>query len=117
MLQIKNGFLRQMRQTPGHKLAKNLAGRFEGENAENYFRFLTDPGIELTNNGTEREIRHTVIDHRITQGTRGQAGMRWCERIWTTIATCKKHKGNVFEFIHQSLRAHRTENLYPENKV
>jgi hypothetical protein len=73
-----------------------LARRFEGGNAENYFRFLTDPGIEPTNNGTEREIRHTVIDRRITQGTRGQSGMRWCERIWTTVATCKKQKRNVF---------------------
>ncbi|MFH0832290.1 MAG: IS66 family transposase [Candidatus Aenigmatarchaeota archaeon] len=114
MRQIKNGFLRQMRQPPDHKLAKKLARRFKGENAENYFRFLTDPGIEPTNNGTEREIRHTVIDRRITQGTRGQAGMRWCERIWTTIATCKKQKRNVFEFIHQSLLAHWTKSLYPE---
>ena len=114
MRQIKNGFLRQMRQKPDHKLAKKLARRFEDGNAENYFRFLTDPGIEPTNNGTEREIRHTVIDRRITQGTRGYSGMRWCERIWTTIATCKKQKRNVFEFIHQSLLAHWTKSLYPE---
>jgi transposase len=53
-----------------------LARRFEGEHAEDYFRFLTDPGIKPTNNGTEQEIRYTVIDRRITQGTRGHAGMR-----------------------------------------
>ena len=114
MRRIKNGFLRQMRQTPDHKLAKKLARRFEGENAENYFRFLTDPGVEPTNNGTEREIRHTVIDRRITQGTRGQSGMRWSERIWTTIATCKKQKRNVFEYIHQSLLAFWANKPYPE---
>jgi hypothetical protein len=65
-------------------------------------------------NGTERQIRHTVIDRRITQGTRGQAGMRLCERIWTTIATCKKQKRNVFDFIHQSIVAHWTHQCYPE---
>jgi len=39
--------------------------------------------------------------------------MRWCERIWTTIATCKKQKQNVFDFIHQSLLAHWTNKNYP----
>jgi transposase len=114
MRRIKNGFLGQIRQPPDHKLARKLAKRFEGEHAEDYFRFLTDPGIEPTNNGTEREIRYTVIDRRITQGTRGQAGMRWCERIWTAIATCKKQKRNVFDFIHQSILAHWTNTCYPE---
>ncbi len=59
-----------------------------------------------TNNGSERKIRHTVIDRKITQGTRGDSGMRWCERIWSTIATCKKQKRDVFEFIYQSILAH-----------
>jgi len=114
MIQIKRGFLSHVRRPPDHKLAKKLALRFRGKSAETYFSFLTDPNVEPTNNGTEREIRHTVIDRRITQGTRGHAGMRWCERIWTTIATCKKQNRNVFEFIHNSLIAHWTNNNYPE---
>ena len=113
MKQIKRGFLIKMRRPPDHKLAKKLARRFKGKEAETYFRFLTDPNIEPTNNGTEREIRHTVIDRRITQGTRGDAGMRWCERIWTTIATCKKQERNVFDFIHKSLLSHWTDKNYP----
>ena len=114
MIQIKQGFLNQIRRPPDHKLAKKLARRFKGRSAETYFRFLTDPNVEPTNNGTEREIRHTVIDRRITQGTRGEPGMRWCERIWTTIATCKKQNRNVFEFIHSSLIAYWTNNSYPK---
>lgn len=113
MKQIQQGFLRRIRRPPDHALCKNLSRRFKGKAAEDYFRFLTDPNVEPTNNGTEREIRHTVIDRRITQGTRGQAGMRWCERIWTTIATCKKQHRNVFEFIHNSLIAHWTHKNYP----
>ena len=113
MKQIKRGFLIKMRRPPDHKLAKKLARRFKGKAAETYFRFLTDPNVEPTNNGTEREIRYTVIDRRITQGTRGDAGMRWCERIWTTIATCKKQERNVFEFIHKSLLSHWTDKNYP----
>ena len=111
--QIQQGFLNQMRKPPDHQLARTLARRFEGKDAETYFRFLTDPNVEPTNNSTEREIRYTVIDRRITQGTRGDAGMRWCERIWTTIATCKKQKRNVFDFIHKSLMAHWTDKNYP----
>ena len=113
MKQIQQGFLRRIRRPPDHALCKKLARRFKGKAAENYFRFLTEPNVEPTNNGTEREIRHTVIDRRITQGTRGRVGMRWCERIWTTIATCKKQNRNVFEFIHNSLIEHWTDQQYP----
>ena len=113
MKHIQQGFLRRIRRPPDHALCKKLARRFKGKAAESYFRFLTEPKVEPTNNGTEREIRHTVIDRRITQGTRGQAGMRWCERIWTTIATCKKQNRNIFEFIHNSLIKHWTDQRYP----
>ncbi|HQC64819.1 MAG TPA: IS66 family transposase [Anaerolineaceae bacterium] len=112
MKRIKAKFLKHMRRPPDHKLAKTLAQRFKGDAAEDYFRFLTEP-IEPTNNGTERQIRPVVIDRKITQGTRGQTGMRWCERIWTTFATCKKQQRNVFDFIHQSIVAHWNDKKYP----
>ena len=111
---IQEGFLRQMRRPPDHALARKLARRFRGQAAEAYFRFLTEPGLEPTNNGTERQIRPVVIDRRITQGTRGEAGMRWCERIWTILASCKKQNRNVSDFIHQSLLAHWANNPYPK---
>lgn len=113
MERLKTGFLKQMRRPPDHQLAKKLAKRFKGEAAADYFRFLTKPGLEPTNNGTERQIRPVVIDRRITQGTRGQAGMRWCERIWTAIATCKKQNQNVFDFMHESVVAHWSNKKYP----
>jgi len=114
MEQIKCGFLSLVRRPPDHALAEKLAKRFRGRAAEDYFRFLTEPKLEPTNNGTERQIRPVVIDRRITQGTRGDAGMRWCERIWTALATCKKQNRNVFKFIHHTLVAHWTNTCYPE---
>ena len=113
MEKIKAGFLKRMRRPPDHKLAKKLVKRFKRKAAENYFRFLTEPDVEPTNNGTERQIRPVVIDRRITQGTRGDAGMRWCERVWTTLATCKKQRRNVFDFIHESVIAHWSNKKYP----
>lgn len=113
MQKIKDGFLIKMRRPPDHKLARKLARRFKGKAAKDYFRFLTESNVEPTNNGTERQIRPVVIDRRITQGTRGDAGMRWCERIWTAIATCKKQQRNVFDFIHETIVAHWSNKKYP----
>jgi hypothetical protein len=36
----------------------------------------------------EQAIRFLVLDRLVTQGTRSERGRRWCERIWTAIATC-----------------------------
>ncbi len=113
MDKIKAGFLSRMRRPPNHPLAKKLARRFRGKAAESYFRFLTEPDVEPTNNRTERQIRPVVIDRRITQGTRGDAGMRWCERIWTTLSTCKKQERNVFDFIHESIIANWSKQKHP----
>jgi len=113
MKAIKEWFLTEIRHPPNHKLAKNISCRFEGSAAEDYFRFLTEPGVEPTNNGSEREIRHVVIDRKITQGTRGDSGIRWCEHIWSIIATCKKQNRDVFEFIHQSVLAHWNKKRLP----
>jgi len=72
---------------PRCKQAKNLARRFE-KHGDAYFKFITTPGVQPTNNLAEQAIRFCVIDRKITQGTRGEPGRRWCEPIWTVIATC-----------------------------
>ena len=48
---------------PDTKHARNLAKRFR-ENGEAYFRFITTPGIDPTNNLAEQAIRFVVIDRR-----------------------------------------------------
>lgn len=106
MGRIRKDFLKAVRRPPGVSEARTLAERFRGAKAEHYFRFLTDPRIEPTNNLTEQAIRHVVIDRRITQGTRGNAGMRWCERAWTMLATCVQQGHRVFPFLHEALLAH-----------
>jgi len=90
---------------PSTNHAKNLAKRFH-QHGDAYFRFITTPGIEPTNNLAEQAIRFVVIDRRITQGTRSETGRRWCERIWTVIATCAQQGRSVFEFILDSVHAH-----------
>jgi len=92
--------------------AQNLAERFR-QHGEAYFQFITTPGIEPTNNLAEQAIRFVVIDRRITQGTRGEVGRRWSERIWTTIATCAQQGRSVCEFLQQAVHAHFTGQAAP----
>jgi transposase len=95
---------------PGTKHSRNLAKRFE-QHGESYFRFITSPGVEPTNNLAEQAIRFVVLDRLVTQGTRSEAGNRWCERIWTVIATCSQQNRSVFDYLYAAVEAwfHRTE--------
>jgi hypothetical protein len=70
-----------------------------------YFEFITTPGVEPTNNLAEQAIRFVVIDRLITQGTRSERGNRWCEPIWTVIATCAQHGRSVFEYLEAVVTA------------
>lgn len=93
-----------VRRAPSRREAKNIAKRFR-KHSKHYFRFLHTDGIEPTNNAMEQRFRFVVIDRKITQGTRGIAGRQWCERIWTTLATCAQHGRSAFQFLHESITA------------
>jgi transposase len=93
------------RRAPPRTEARNLAERFR-KHGEAYFRFITTPGVEPTNNLAEQAIRFVVIDRLITQGTRSENGRRWCERIWTLNATCAQQGRSAFAFLHESITAY-----------
>ena len=119
MLTHRDRFLELVRKSPQAKEAKNLAARFAiveyttEESSEpttydlsqDYFRFMFAPDVEPTNNHSEQQIRHCVIDRKITQGTRSEKGQRHHERMWTAIATCRKQKRNFFSFLYDSITA------------
>jgi len=90
---------------PAGKHSQNLAARLR-RHGESYFRFLTTPGVEPTNNLAEQAIRFVVIDRLITQGTRSEGGRQWCERIWTVMASCSQQGRSVFEYLGQVIAAH-----------
>lgn len=89
---------------PTSDAARRLAARME-KYGESYFRFLTTPGVEPTNNVAEQAIRFVVIDRHITQGTRGEKGQRWCERIWTVLATCACQGRSAFAYLESVVQA------------
>jgi transposase len=103
--QARDRVLKVGKRAPPRTEAQNLADRFR-RHGQAYFRFITTPGIEPTNNLAEQAIRFVVQDRHVTQGTRSERGRRWCERIWTATATCPQQNRSVFEYLHQTLIAH-----------
>jgi transposase len=90
---------------PASRHAQNMAKRLQ-KYGDSYFTFMTTPGVQPTNNLAEQAIRFVVIDRHITQGTRSEAGQRWCERIWSVIATCEQHGRSVFDYLHSAVQAY-----------
>jgi transposase len=97
---------------PDTKASQTLARRFQ-KHGDQYLRFTHVRGLEPTNNAAERAIRQVVIDRRVTQGTRSQRGRDWCQRIWTTIATCRQHGRDLLSFLEQSFLALLTDTPPP----
>jgi transposase len=97
---------------PQTKEAQNLAKRFR-LHGDSYFRFITTPCIEPTNNLAEQAIRFVVIDRLITQGTRSRLGREWCQYIWTVLATCANQSRSAFDFLYQAIHANFTGQTAP----
>jgi transposase len=87
-----------IRGAPDTRHARNMVTRFD-KHGDAYFQFITTPGIEPTNNLAEQAIRFVVIDRHITQGTRGERGRQWCERIWTVMATCAMRGCSAYDYL------------------
>jgi transposase len=70
------------------------------------FRFLFDVNVSPTNNLAEQSIRHSVIDQRLTQGSRSEWGRKWNERIFTVVGTYRKQGRSAWQFIQDAINAH-----------
>ena len=96
-----------LKEVPTSQAAQNLARRMRKHGAS-YFRFISTPDLEPTNNLAEQAIRFVVIDRHVTQGTRSETGRQWCERIWTVLATCQQQGRSAFHFIRDAVNAYIT---------
>ena len=114
VVKLQKTFLRKVRRPPDHREAFNIKTRFNGPGEKGYFLFLEQEGVPPTNNATEQAIRFVVIDRRVTQGTRSWAGMRFCERAWTVVVTCARHRRSVYQFFVDAINATYTNIPYPK---
>jgi uncharacterized coiled-coil protein SlyX len=92
MVTHRDRFLEIVLKPPNSNEASNLTSRFQTievadgsqyDMSQDYFRFMFEPGIEPTNNHSEQQVRHCVIDRRpfyLETGLRGRAA-KWASVI------------------------------------
>jgi len=105
MVKAQDRILKIGKRPPPRSEAQALAERFR-KHGKAYFTFLHHEGVEPTNNLTEQALRFVVLDRKATQGTRGENGRRWCERIWSVRETCRLQQRSAFTFIAEAVQAH-----------
>jgi transposase len=71
------------------------------------FTFLEHDGVEPTNNSAERGIRPAVQWRKICFGNQSEAGQVLTARLLTATRTCFLQNKNPFEFLVDSITAHR----------
>lgn len=72
--------------------------------ADNLFRFVTDPEIPSTNNISERELRHLVLMRKVSNGSRSQRGAAATAILTSVIQTLRFRKENVLFGLQQILQ-------------
>ncbi len=117
LTKCKGMILNLIRRAPDRHEPRKLKKRFR-DHGRWYFTFmdhghLPAAAVEPTNNATERQIRFVVLDRKVTQGTKGVIGNLWCERIWSTVATCRQRDKPIFGFLLDTFNAHLREKLTP----
>ncbi len=90
-------------------ISDSLADSSSYDMSQDYSRFMFEANVEPTNNHSEQQVRHCVIDRRITlshhPGDTQRDGERYNERMWSAIATCTKQNRSFFEYLHASIIA------------
>jgi len=67
------------------------------------FTFLVKEGVDPTNNFAERMIRFGVLWRKRSQGTRGEKGNRWVERILSLRQTCRLQGKSTFHVLVEAM--------------
>ena len=65
--------------------------------------FLRVPEVEPTNNRAERSLRAAVTRRKISFGSTSEKGMRWIERAYSVLMTCRLHKLSFFDVLREGV--------------
>ena len=68
--------------------------------------FVTNDGVEPTNNHAELELRDFVLWRKRSFGSQSERGERFAERVMTAVRTARKQGKDVLDFIVRSVTAH-----------
>lgn len=68
--------------------------------------FLIENGVSPTNNHAERILRYAVLWRKRSQGTSGEKGDRWVERILSLRQTCRLRSKSTFHVLADAIRSY-----------
>jgi transposase len=75
--------------------------------------FVHVPGVEPTNNRSERSLRRGVMWRRVSFGTQSARGSRFVERILTATTTLRQQGRNVLTYLTEAVQAASEGRTYP----
>ena len=75
--------------------------------------FVTEDGVEPTNNRAEQIIRGYVMWRKTSFGTQSDRGDRYVERIMTASTCCRLQDLNLPEYLSEAISAHISEKAHP----
>jgi transposase len=90
-------------------LCENLLSGWEA-----LWTFVRVPGVEPTNNAAERALRQAVLWRKLSLFTQSLRGREYVERLLTVKDTLRKRRGDLLEFLTESLRAARLGTAPPQ---
>jgi len=75
--------------------------------------FVTQEGVEPTNNYMERLLRRAVLWRRRSFGCNSKNGCRFVERILTVVQTCRLHGNSSLEYLCEAVQRRRNGQSCP----
>jgi transposase len=69
------------------------------------WHFLRNPAVAPTNNAAERALRGFVIKRKLSFFTRSGRGLRFLERIFSTVQTCALQGRPTFGFLQEAIES------------
>jgi len=75
--------------------------------------FVTEEGVEPTNNIAEQVIRSYVIWRKTSFGTQSNRGDRYVERMMTASTCCRLQNRNLPDYLSDVISAHMSGKAYP----
>ncbi len=67
--------------------------------------FVNHPGVQPTNNAAEQALRRAVLWRKRSFGSQSDDGLRFTERILTTVTTLRQQQRNVLDYLSAACQA------------
>jgi transposase len=67
--------------------------------------FISQEGVELTNNPAERTLRPVVLWRKSSFGTQSRTGSEFAERLLTVVATLRQQQRNILDYVTTACEA------------